>query len=85
MQRKYNRKLYTDFKEEVCLRYADCRCYFRSLTFLRIPRYLYKFHIEGALHSPLAENALEECRKIKSVVKLGAEVCPKILRSRVMA
>ena len=37
-------------------------------------RYLYKFHIEGMLRTPLATNALEECKKMKSVVKLAAEV-----------
>lgn len=37
-------------------------------------RYLYKFHIEGRLRTPLASNALDECKKMKSVVKLAAEV-----------
>ncbi|KAJ3540167.1 hypothetical protein NM688_g6262 [Phlebia brevispora] len=55
-ERKYNRKLYADFKEEACL------------------RYLYKFHIEGILRTPQASNVLEECKKMKSVVKLATEL-----------
>ncbi|KAI0826101.1 glycosyl-transferase for dystroglycan-domain-containing protein [Irpex lacteus] len=56
-ERKYNRKLYADFKEEVCL------------------RYLHRFKQTGVLHTPMAANALAECRKIKNVVKIAPEVC----------
>lgn len=56
LQRKYNRRLYTDFKEETCL------------------RYLYRFHTAGQLRASLASNAVEECKKIKGVEKLAAEV-----------
>ncbi|THH33298.1 hypothetical protein EUX98_g918 [Antrodiella citrinella] len=55
-ERKYNRKLYTDFKEEACL------------------RYLYRFHHEGTLDSPKGSNVKAECKKIKSVTKIAAEL-----------
>ncbi|GJE93019.1 glycosyltransferase family 49 protein [Phanerochaete sordida] len=55
-ERKYNRKLYTDFKEEACL------------------RYLYRFHAAGQLHTPLAANAVEECKKMKGVERLATEL-----------
>ncbi|PPQ88458.1 hypothetical protein CVT25_011584 [Psilocybe cyanescens] len=50
-ERRRNRKLYADFKEEACL------------------RYLKGYHDLGVLQSDLAENALTECRKLKSVVR----------------
>ncbi|KAI0088288.1 glycosyl-transferase for dystroglycan-domain-containing protein [Irpex rosettiformis] len=53
--RKYNRKLYADFKEEACL------------------RYLYRFKKTGVLGTLMAANALEECKKIKNVVKIASE------------
>ena len=56
MQRKYNRKLYADFKEEACL------------------RYLYRFHAAGLLGAPVAQNAVEQCGRIKSVERLASEV-----------
>ncbi|KAI0789296.1 glycosyl-transferase for dystroglycan-domain-containing protein [Abortiporus biennis] len=55
-ERRHNRKLYTDYKEEVCL------------------RYLHQFHQKRSLATDQARNALEECRKIKSVFKLIPEV-----------
>ncbi|TCD68553.1 hypothetical protein EIP91_010478 [Steccherinum ochraceum] len=60
-ERKYNRKLYTDFKEEACL------------------RYLYRFHNEGILDGPRGVNVKEECKKIKSVVKIAAELFGVVL------
>ncbi|KAH9485472.1 LARGE xylosyl- and glucuronyltransferase 2 [Psilocybe cubensis] len=50
-ERRRNRKLYADFKEESCL------------------RYLKSYHDLNMLRSDLAENALAECRKLKSVVR----------------
>ena len=58
-------------------------CYRMRHNALPSFRYLYKFHIEGMLRTPLATNALEECKKMKSVVKLAAEVIflPQIIRT----
>ncbi|OBZ69783.1 hypothetical protein A0H81_10486 [Grifola frondosa] len=55
-ERKYNRKLYSDFKEETCLRY--------------IHRYLR----DGTLHTPRGFNVQEECKKIKNVARIAAQV-----------
>jgi len=55
-QRKYNRKLYADFKEETCLRYLD------------------RYSREGVLHTDRGFNAQEECKKIKTVARLAAQV-----------
>ncbi|EKM52779.1 glycosyltransferase family 49 protein [Phanerochaete carnosa HHB-10118-sp] len=55
-ERKYNRKLYADFKEEACL------------------RYLYRFHSAGQLRTSVAANAVQECKKVKSVEKLASEL-----------
>ena len=38
------------------------------------PRYLYRYYREGTLHSERAANARDECRKIKSVMRLATEV-----------
>ncbi|KAF8967939.1 glycosyl-transferase for dystroglycan-domain-containing protein [Flammula alnicola] len=54
-ERRYNRKIYSDFREEICL------------------RYLKRYHDEGMLDSDLAENALAECRKIKSLTRVAAK------------
>lgn len=37
-------------------------------------RYLYRFAREGTLHTDVAANAREECRKIKSVARMAAQV-----------
>ncbi|PIL30908.1 hypothetical protein GSI_07077 [Ganoderma sinense ZZ0214-1] len=58
-ERKLNRKLYTDFKEEACL---------------RVPRYIYRYFREGTLHSERAANAREECKKIKNIAKTVTQV-----------
>ncbi|PPQ83358.1 hypothetical protein CVT24_001913 [Panaeolus cyanescens] len=52
-ERKHNRKVYLNFKEETCL------------------RFLTRYHHYGVLRSSIAENALTECKKIKSFVKLA--------------
>ncbi|KAI0075219.1 hypothetical protein K474DRAFT_1709190 [Panus rudis PR-1116 ss-1] len=55
-ERKYNRKLYADFKEETCL------------------RYLHRFYHEGALNTPKATNAKDECKKLKGMPKIAHEL-----------
>ncbi|KJA28942.1 glycosyltransferase family 49 protein [Hypholoma sublateritium FD-334 SS-4] len=55
-ERRYNRKIYAEFKEEACL------------------RYLMRYHATGVLDADLAENALNECKKIKPVVRTVPKV-----------
>ena len=38
------------------------------------PRYLYRYHLEGTLHSERAANAREECKKIKNISKTASQV-----------
>ena len=38
-------------------------------------RYLQRFLEEGTLHTPKADNAKEECKKVKGIAKLAAQVC----------
>ncbi|KZT69694.1 glycosyltransferase family 49 protein [Daedalea quercina L-15889] len=55
-ERKYNRKLYADFKEEACL------------------RYLFRYAHEGVLHTPRGFNVQEECKKLKGVARIAAQL-----------
>lgn len=46
------------------------------------PRYLYRYHLEGTLHSERAANAREECKKIKNISKTVSQVLPLLRPSR---
>jgi len=72
-QRKYNRKVYADFKEESCLRQVFYYCKI-ILELIRFSRYLRKFNDAGILDSGVAKNALAECKKIRSVVRAAKKV-----------
>ncbi|KAF5320991.1 hypothetical protein D9619_001957 [Psilocybe cf. subviscida] len=63
-ERKINRKIYADFREEACLRYLEL------------------FHDEDLLHSPLAENALSECRKIKSLTRTSEMAAKRLAQQQ---
>ncbi|KAF9485941.1 hypothetical protein BDN70DRAFT_822694 [Pholiota conissans] len=57
-ERKHNRKIYADFREETCL------------------RYLKRYHDNPLLDRSLAENAINECRKIKSLTRAFPKYFP---------
>ncbi|KAF9456934.1 glycosyl-transferase for dystroglycan-domain-containing protein [Collybia nuda] len=57
-ERRYNRKVYLEFKEEMCL------------------RYLKKYHTSGLPNGAQGLNAYHECKGIKNVERLTAEVSP---------
>ena len=56
LERRYNRRIYADFREEICL------------------RYLTKFRNAGQLGDPIAQNAIEECKKVKGVARIASMV-----------
>ncbi|PPR03171.1 hypothetical protein CVT26_008020 [Gymnopilus dilepis] len=58
-ERRFNKKIHLDFREETCL------------------KYLKKYHDSGILGTEVAENALTECKKLKTVPPLTRSV-PKI-------
>ncbi|KAI0041351.1 glycosyltransferase family 49 protein [Auriscalpium vulgare] len=57
-ERRYNRRVYADFKEEACLRRV----------------YLIRFRDEGVLNTTRAHNVREECKKIRALAKLIPQV-----------
>ena len=77
VQRRHNRRVYLDFKEETCLRLAP----FHSIdsvdssnpTFF-FRRYLKKYQDQNLLNTPRASNAQQECKNIKRVARIAAEV-----------
>ncbi|KAF8897102.1 glycosyltransferase family 49 protein [Gymnopilus junonius] len=50
-ERRFNKKIHLDFREETCI------------------RYLKRYHDSGLLGSEVAENALTECKKLKTVTR----------------
>ncbi|KAL5521302.1 hypothetical protein ACEPAG_9225 [Sanghuangporus baumii] len=57
LERRYNRRIYADFREEICL------------------RYLTKFRDARQLGDAVAQNAIEECKKVKGVARIASMVC----------
>ena len=45
---------------------------------MRFLSYLTAFHDRRMLNSTLAENALTECKKIKAVTRIAAQVCSDV-------
>lgn len=82
-QRKYNRKLYADFKEEACLRQVcgAVRAVYDIPDVLG--RYLFRYAHEGVLHTPRGFNVQEECKKLKGVARIATQVCTNLLWSLV--
>jgi len=73
-QRRHNRRVYLDFKEETCLRSAPfCSIHSSNPTFF-FRRYLKKYQDQNLLNTPRASNAQQECKNIKRVAKIAAEV-----------
>jgi hypothetical protein len=74
-KRKYNRKVFTDFREETCLRWEPSFLCCNPLADTQGScRYLKSYYEHGVLNTTEAGNALEECRKIKGVSKLASQV-----------
>ena len=76
-QRRYNRKVYSDFKEELCFRYL-------SISIPLFPaytdhRYLKSYHAHGLLNTTRGVNVQQECKRLKNMPRVVAEVSHAVL------
>ncbi|KDQ08516.1 glycosyltransferase family 49 protein [Botryobasidium botryosum FD-172 SS1] len=81
-ERKYNTKLYTEYREEACLRFVhtDCPNLLHAaitntpLCLFICSSHLVRFHQAGMIHTEQAHNARIECQKLRAVAKFAVEV-----------
>ncbi|KAJ6593539.1 glycosyltransferase family 49 protein [Mycena capillaripes] len=72
-ERKYNRKVYSDFKEEACLRSVYCN-YFSPGPSSMPYRYLKLFRDNGSLNTTRGYNVQGECKKIRGIARIAAQL-----------
>ncbi|KAG6855988.1 hypothetical protein H0H87_008668 [Tephrocybe sp. NHM501043] len=68
-RRKHNRKLFSEFKEEICLRSLSHIILYPRIVTHPIYRYLQMFQDYGSLNTAQSMNALQECKNRKRNAK----------------